>query len=372
MIALDLFPEITIETSRRKEERREKMKNYRLKLGPKPTKKIIYKRNPTEGEISNAFDIIKNPSRFQLFDHGHVVVFDNSIREDNTKKIIADITFTNLTTLDSHKLEDINFLLSFLQQSKRFVRPVASEGRSCGGSMWAIGWRKSMKKLEIVGHYVDTEEIQKNQHEYNEHVAKSEKASEILWDLFYSIGNVALEANQQFMIEHNLPSFSDPVIPNEDTKGKNFFTSNLTFTSDGFFNHPHKDGGDDEQLPFAFLLCVPIRKSTGELAFEKDGYNVTDGQFVFPDCGFGIEFKPNTMVQMIFSQRLYTHGTLQPNEPGDFTKLGMSMQISKKTTNIFDRVLAQDFVSKTTMHIGDVPYILNSAKEKERKGKKAV
>jgi hypothetical protein len=73
---------------------------------------------------------------------------------------------------------------------------------------------------------------------------------------------------------------------------------------------------------------------------------VKEGHFVFPEYQFGITFKPNTMVQMIFSQRTHVHGTLQPIESPQFTKLGMSMQIAKKTTNICDRILAQEFVKE--------------------------
>jgi hypothetical protein len=43
-------------------------------------------------------------------------------------------------------------------------------------------------------------------------------------------------------------------------------------------------------------------KKDGCLALSSDGYDVTDGHFVVPDYGFGIKFKPETMVFMIFSQ----------------------------------------------------------------------
>ncbi|KAH9443559.1 hypothetical protein Pst134EA_032624 [Puccinia striiformis f. sp. tritici] len=201
---------------------------------------------------------------------------------------------------------------------------------------------------------------QENQEAFNRHVQDSNKASEILWKLFYPIGNVALLVNQQFMVEHNLPAFSDSQLPGTDSNSsKDFFSTNLTFTSHGFFNHPHKDKSDEPKLPFAFLLVIPTRKSTGLLALESNGYNVTNGPFIFPDCGFGIDFKPNTMVLAIFAQRSYVHGTLPPNEPGDFTKVGLSMQIAQKTTTICDRVLAEEFVAKPHMHVGDVPHILN-------------
>ncbi|KAI9617010.1 hypothetical protein H4Q26_010648 [Puccinia striiformis f. sp. tritici PST-130] len=181
--------------------------------------------------------------------------------------------------------------------------------------MWAIGWQKVMTKLEIVGQYVNTEAIKKNQEAFNWHVQDSDKASEILWKLFYLIGDVALWANQQFMVEHNLPAFSISQLP---------------------------DSSNEPKLPFVFLPVIPTRKSTGLLALESNGYNMTDA---------------------IFAQRSYVHGTLPPNEPGDFTKVGLSMQIAQKTTKICDRVLAQEFVAKPSMHVGDVPHILNHIKK---------
>ncbi|POW22374.1 hypothetical protein PSHT_01287 [Puccinia striiformis] len=117
------------------------------------------------------------------------------------------------------------------------------------------------------------------------------------------------------MVEHNMPAFSDSQLP-------------------GYERQP--------KLPFGFLLVIPTKKSTGLGAFESDGYDVTDA---------------------IFAQRSYVYGTLPPNKPGYFTKVGLSMQIAQKTTNICDRILAEEFVEKPHMHVGDVPHILNKIKK---------
>ncbi|KNF05838.1 hypothetical protein PSTG_01235 [Puccinia striiformis f. sp. tritici PST-78] len=55
-------------------------------------------------------------------------------------------------------------------------------------------------------------------------------------------GNVALLANQQFMVEHNLPAFSDSQLPD---------TSNKT------------------KLPFALILVIPTRKSGAYCGFSS-------------------------------------------------------------------------------------------------------
>ncbi|PLW40508.1 hypothetical protein PCASD_08839 [Puccinia coronata f. sp. avenae] len=302
---LDLFPDITKDYCQRKKQLKLAKEKYKKYGGPKPSEETIVKRQPTLAEINAAYSIIKNPDLFYLFERGRVRVFDKKLNPDKTKSIIADIVFTNLKTISQQMRDDLDFFLAFLNTSKKFVNKVGSEGRSCGGSMWAIGWRKSMSGLEIVGQYVDTDAIDSNMEEWRQHIQDSERAGKIIWDLFYPIGNVALETNQQFMIEHNLPAFCDGHIPDTDSdnpRAKNFFSSNLTFTSEGFSNHPHKDSRDNDRLPFAFLMCLPTWKEDGRLAFESKGYNVKEGHFVFPEYQFGITFKPDTMVQMIFSQ----------------------------------------------------------------------
>ncbi|EFP89023.2 uncharacterized protein PGTG_15226 [Puccinia graminis f. sp. tritici CRL 75-36-700-3] len=259
----NLFPEITAETKRAKIKRKLARKHFKKAGGPLPPKKKISNWLPTPEEIATASSIVGDPTKFRLYKHGHVCIFDKQLTTEKEKQIVANITFTDLKTIsDQLKRDDLNFLVAFLEKSKKFVNSVGSKSRSCGGYMWAIGWRKSMTKFEIIRRYVNKAAIKKNQEQFNQHVKDSDQASLILWDLFYPIGNRALEANQQFMAEYNLPSLSDPELPSETSKGHNkFFSTNLTFTSDGFFNHPHKDKKDDKRLPFAFFLSLPTFKS---------------------------------------------------------------------------------------------------------------
>ncbi|PLW51930.1 hypothetical protein PCASD_00872 [Puccinia coronata f. sp. avenae] len=280
---LDLFPDITKDYRQQKKGLKLAKEKYKKYGGPKPSEETIVKRQPTSAEINAAYLIIKNPDLFYLFKRGCVRVFDKKLNPDKTKSIIADIVFTDLKTISQQMRDNLDFFLAFLNTSKKFVNKVGSEGRLCGGSMWAIGLRKSMSGLEIVGQYVDTDAIDSNMKEWRQHIQDSERAGKIIWDLVYPIGNVALETNQQFMIEHNLPAFCDGHIPNtnsDNLRAKNFFSSNLTFTSEGFFNHPHKDSRDNDQLPFAFLMCLPTWKEDRRLAFESEGYNVKEGSCI--------------------------------------------------------------------------------------------
>ncbi|KNZ44348.1 hypothetical protein VP01_9251g1, partial [Puccinia sorghi] len=50
--------------------------------------------------------------------------------------------------------DDLNFLSTFLHNSKRFISPVSSCSQVWGGLMWAIGWRRSYDKDQIFGRYI--------------------------------------------------------------------------------------------------------------------------------------------------------------------------------------------------------------------------
>ncbi|PLW27877.1 hypothetical protein PCANC_26843 [Puccinia coronata f. sp. avenae] len=120
---LDLFPGVTQKYQEDLAEKEAIEADYaRLKL-PKPNLPTVYKRNPTPKEIDTAFQISEN--------------------------IIADIHFTDLKTISQQMQADLDFLLAFLETSKRFVNPVKSPESAIAGTMWAIGWRKSMTHLEI-------------------------------------------------------------------------------------------------------------------------------------------------------------------------------------------------------------------------------
>ncbi|KAA1084974.1 hypothetical protein PGT21_000813 [Puccinia graminis f. sp. tritici] len=325
-----------------RERARNKWKRKKVRT-KKPKSPPILPRNPTTSEIEHAASVVNRD--FKLYDHGHVRVFDKAKKN----KLIADINFTDIKKMRKRELMDLKFLCSYLNEAKLFVNPVHSKGRSCGGVMWAIGWRKSMKRYEIIGRYKNKKNIEKYNTIYRRHISQQKRAGQILWYLFHKVGDAALENNRQYMRENNLPGWADNDF-HEENDSHHAFASNLTFTSHGFFNHAHKDEGDDSELPFAFLLCVPTFRGTGELAFKTYGYDVRGGHFIFRDYGFGVQFKPDMICQMIFSQRDYIHGTLQPIESSKFTKLGMSLQISKKITNICKRIKAREFDEFPSMY----------------------
>ncbi|KAA1102384.1 hypothetical protein PGT21_017022 [Puccinia graminis f. sp. tritici] len=178
-VPIDLFPAITAEYRQKKEARAVANERFKQQGGQKPSTKTIHKRNPTPNEIEDAYRYVKDPSKFKLYDHGHVRAFDATQND----QLIADIHFIDLNKISESTQEDIQFLCLFLHKAKRFVNPVRSTGRSCGGVMFAIGWRKYMAKLEILGIYRNQKAIDKNPEAYAEHVKDSTRCGKPILNL---------------------------------------------------------------------------------------------------------------------------------------------------------------------------------------------
>jgi hypothetical protein len=112
---------------------------------------------------------------------------------------------------------------------------------------------------------------------------------------------VAVEKNQAYMNQHNIPSFANNNFPKIPVDRSPFgFASNLAFSSHGFYNHAHIDKGDLIDLPLAFLLILPTSKVSGRIASKADGYNVENGHFIFRDLKLALDFKPDSICRMIF------------------------------------------------------------------------
>ncbi|WAR63584.1 hypothetical protein PtB15_17B184 [Puccinia triticina] len=219
---------ITITADLNKQKDQRKLEKAKFKNGgPPPSTEPILARNPTSAEMDAAISVVTDPKKFRLYNHRHVRVFDKKLTKDKQQTVVADIVFTDLKDISADKRCDLDWFLAFLEKSKM---------------------------LEIVGHYVNSKAIKENLEEWKQHMRDADRANEILWDF--------------------IPGFSEPKIPDLDTPlSRTCFSSNLTFTSDGFFNLPHKDRRDNERLPFAFLLVIPTLKSTGLSALGSDVQN---------------------------------------------------------------------------------------------------
>ncbi|KAA1130306.1 hypothetical protein PGTUg99_014175 [Puccinia graminis f. sp. tritici] len=354
MKPIDLFPAIS-------EEFRDKLIEYKHQLAehkkdPRNLKKppTIYPRNPTMAENTSALEIVQKS--FHIINSNY-----NKIYDKRTNRLIALVEFIDVSDLSSTQRNDLDFLCLFLHQCKEFISPVASKSRKCGGIMWAVGWRKGYKELEILGRYRDQAAIDKNPNGFKNLMSGSNRAGKILWNTFHSFGDVAVEKNQAYMKRFNIPSIADNNFPeNPNDKSPFGFASNLAFSSNGFYNHHHTDNGDLSDLPLAFALIIPTSKITGRIATKAEGYDVKNGHFIFRDMQLALNFKPDTICRMIFRAQEYVHGTLCPTEPSYFTKSGMALQVATRTSNACKNYINGDYDDDSDKYFCGVEELLNN------------
>lgn len=284
-------------------------------------------RPPTTDEMRSALDEVDS---FHLFQTGRNVVVDPNDKES----VIAYIKFTKYEDLSAKDKTDLNFLSTFLHRSKEFISPVAVTTRSWGGLMWAIGWRKSSDKDQIIGKYIKQFDIDK-MIEFDKLFTESDRVGDIIAKHFKSLANTPFKDNQELMERYNIPSFAS--LDFEQDKSENDCSPHLVFTTNGFYNAPHIDEEDVSQ--FAFAMFLPTFTSDGTLASASAGYDLTSGPFVFPDHKFGINFDhQHGVVKMIWQANRYKHCTMPSTTSSRFTRLAMSCQINLRLVNACDRV----------------------------------
>ncbi|KAA1108499.1 hypothetical protein PGT21_014395 [Puccinia graminis f. sp. tritici] len=176
--------------------------------------------------------------------------------------------------------------------------------------------------------------------------------------MFKSLGHIPFESNRQLMQENEIPSFASGKFNTHLSQLD--CAPHITFTSNGFYNQPHRDKGDASE--FAFGLFVPTKTSDGTLvdpivdtSLIKDS---TGGQFVFPDYQFCIKFKPDVVVKVVWAAKRCKHCTLPGIEAKGFTRVGMSLQITKKSLSICQAIksgliyLRKSYLDKKKLYFG--------------------
>ena len=141
------------------------------------------------------------------------------------------------------------------------------------------------------------------------------------------------------------------------------FTSHLSFTIGAFANTPHMD---TDASPFSFVTWILIEKDTGNIV-EKN-LQVWGGQFIFPGQSCGIDFTDfDGVVECAWKATTYPHFTLpslQTSPNSQHTRMGLSVQLPKKTQRAFmkirDKYYKNDPV-KSTWIIRDIGAILDQS-----------
>ncbi|KAA1108332.1 hypothetical protein PGT21_008436 [Puccinia graminis f. sp. tritici] len=134
-------------------------------------------RHPTAAEVSKACRIADR--KYYLMNFGRVVLVDPS-DEDSVIAVMEFTPWDQLTEIDK---ENLNFISTFLHQSKEFINPVSSSTRSWGGKMWGIGWRKSQDFMQIFGRYIKAFPPSKME-KFDNIFQQSKRLGEILGDYY--------------------------------------------------------------------------------------------------------------------------------------------------------------------------------------------
>ncbi|KAA1123835.1 hypothetical protein PGTUg99_025022 [Puccinia graminis f. sp. tritici] len=226
-------------------------------------------RRPTASEIKAASDKLSN---YRFLQSGLNLIMDPL--DENS--VIAIIEFTPFEELTSSQIDNLNYVSNFLHKSKRFLNSVSSCSRVWGGLMWAIGWRKSYDEDQIVGRYIKafTETEIKA---YDDHYLKSKRVGQIIRNLFKDLAHTPFEENQHLMQQYSIPAFES--LEYGETPEESACTPHITFTTNGFFNPPHKD--KDDISKFAFVLFLPTRTSDYTLV-DSSKYDIKSVPFIFP------------------------------------------------------------------------------------------
>ncbi|KAA1072806.1 hypothetical protein PGTUg99_013840 [Puccinia graminis f. sp. tritici] len=247
-------------------------------------------RHPSKTEINEAQKIA---DKFHCFHHGKVIIIDRTDSEV--------VQFIPLNQLTPQEKADINLVTTFLHKSRKFVNPIAP------ARTWGVGWRKCMKALELFGRYIKLRIARAFPNEYFSLAAQSVRVSSILGEMFKSLGHIPFESNRQLMQENEIPSFASGKFNTHLSQLD--CAPHITFTSNGFYNRPHRDKGDASE--FAFGLFVPTKTSDGTLvdpivdaSLIKDS---TGGRFIFPDYQFCIKFKPDVVVKVVWAAKRCKH-----------------------------------------------------------------
>lgn len=133
-------------------------------------------RGPTDTELKAAQDEVKT---FRLIKTGLNVIRDPM----DKNSVIAIIEFTRFEDLTDTEKDDLNFVSTFLHQSKNWISAVRSSSRIWGGLMWAIGWRKSSDTNQIAGRYIKAFN-ESHMFAYDFHYKKSARLGNIIGNLF--------------------------------------------------------------------------------------------------------------------------------------------------------------------------------------------
>ncbi|MBW0584393.1 hypothetical protein O181_124108 [Austropuccinia psidii MF-1] len=228
----------------------------------------------TPSEIPRVVDV----NQIKCIHFGRVAIFSS------TRLLIALVKFRPFTTITGVKVNQWAELSQFLLCKRKFTYPIAKNGTSLEGFMFAIGWPKCSTKNKQFGLYRSLRKIENTKDEWRNQCANLSFVGCILGKSLQYVGDKLFQKIQTFYKSLVIPSF-DQVNYEANisaNKGEFEFASALTFTINGFKNSPHLD--KDASLYNLGWWCQ-ADKQTGQIQRHATRW-CTRGRLIFPNEHF--------------------------------------------------------------------------------------
>jgi hypothetical protein len=263
----------------------------------------------------------------KVLNYGTVVVQDKKSHE--TILIVKFTPFKNMTPNEYSKFQNLTRELALV---RHHVNEVKTNGphKNCAGEMYAVGWRKSeFEKYLYFSKYAPSTWLQRQEDGISVWVKEQDT---IAWMAdFYEERFLKLSSCifQKTVNEANIvqvPSFG---VLEYNEVNKTVFASNLTFTLKDFHNKFHCD---NDYNSYSYGIWAPTFLESGNLASQDiDKFSCKGGEFVIGPYGISIDFNGcDGVTELIWRAKLDEHRTFPSETKMPFTRIGTSVQISKK------------------------------------------
>jgi hypothetical protein len=317
-----------------KKEKRKRMEKKNAKL-----EKIEKCKKYSNGECVVIFRDKINDFRpedaklgLKILNYGTIVVQDNMLQEDGNRETILVVKFTPFENMTLNEYSKFQKLIRKLALVKHHVNEVSTNGahKDCAGKMYAVGWRKSeFEKMLYFSKYAPSTWLQRQEDGISVWVKEQETIgwmADFYEERFLKLSSCLFE---QVAMEANIAQIPSFGALEYNEVNKSMFASNLTFTLDDFHNVFHCD---KDYNSYSYGIWIPTFLESGDLASQEiDKFECKGGEFVIAPYGICIDFNGcDGVTELIWRAKSDEHRTFPSKTKAPFTRIGTSVQISRK------------------------------------------
>lgn len=267
--------------------------------------------------------------------------------DEHTKVIRQAIWIRLFSDMDDKEISEYQAIASHLYADSCSHRQVKSNAAANlgGGTMYAAGWRagyenyltsidttytETERTAAAYGTYAPGKEVPYDQ--WTKLRADDQFIHTLYGKRFSSLLPVQFNSQQALVNDHGLPLLGRPAKASSDGISNRFlFSSNLTYTCNGFYNAVHVDRDIEDQMTFGIFM--PVAAKDFRLKSQQNGYDQLSGGFINAHYKTFLDFASiDGVIEMAWWGSSDAHCTLEPEYIDTnhcHTHLGSSMQIAK-------------------------------------------